>query len=207
MELSLFITTLITEGKVSVTGKMTAFEPGDIEVTKRVLAQYYSDDILELPGPAISYSEGAALWAAMYFYKAVQLTVLRDLGEETIKEHMIPYAGIISEEAVYSADLVLRYLPSLFELAKGLAPADLLVKELYNTAVKWPLSSVGIQLNDAVQDEVVLLSPSLRQLYIDRIIAAKDYKRIYNKEMENYLYEVTGNHLAVLCPGFEPLKK
>jgi len=205
MELTLFITTLITQGEVSVQGKQETLSPEDIAATKNLLQQYYADDSLEVPFSPVPYNEEAAFWAAQYFYKAVQLTVLRDAEEEKIKEVLQPFNGILSPSANYSVDLILRYLPSLFELVRGLAPADILVQQLYSTARQWPLSSVGIELKEAVDEAQILSCRSLRQLYIDRIILRRDKIRAGNQTIENYIYEAAGNHLDILWPGFEPL--
>lgn len=207
MELTLFITTLITQGKVSVRGKLEKFAPDDIAATKKLLQQYHADDILEMPFSPLPYNEEAALWAAEYFYKAVQLTVLRDAEEQKIKDMLQPFSGNISAASIYSADLILRYLPSLFELAKGLAPLDILVNQFYTTARQWPFSSVGIELKDEPDETQILSSRQLRQLYMDRIILARDKKRVRNQAIENHIYEEVGNRLNILWPGYEPIIK
>ena len=54
---------------------------------------------------------------------------MRDAGEELILESLLPFDGDSDPSVIYSADLMLRYMPSLFELAKGPAPADVLVRD------------------------------------------------------------------------------
>jgi len=127
MELATFIKGLITEGKVSVKGVLISFPEEDLFETKKILREYYEEDILEMPGTAPSFSEEAAIWAAEYFYRVVQLTIIRDAGEEKIKEQLKPFAGEINAAAMYSADLIFRHLPSLIDLVKGFAPADVLL--------------------------------------------------------------------------------
>ena len=193
------------KGKVSVKGQIDPFDGNDTDQAKQLLKKYYEEDRIEMPYTAPEYSEEAALWAAEYLYKAVQLTVLRDAGEEVIKEHLKSYTGHTNPSAIFSADLLLRYLPQLFELAKGLAPDDILVQELRNTALQWPFSSIGIELEQPAADEIILENLSLRYAYIDRIIGAKDKQRIKNPLVTNYIHEVTGEHLCSLWPGFEKL--
>jgi hypothetical protein len=207
MELSVFINTLLSEGTVTVQGQIVSFDQADVAATEQILLQYYQQDLLEMPGLAPVYSAGAALWAAHYFYVAIQLTVLRDVGEDVIKEQLKPFAGEVNPSSIYSADLILRYLPELFNLAKGLAPADLLVKELQDTAGYWPFSSVGIELNSLVNDDILFTHPSLKYAYLDRIIRHRDKKRIINTTTENYIAELTGEHVSILWPGYEPAFK
>ncbi len=203
MESSNFIETLLTQGKVSVKGHLESFNEKELNDTKIILHKYYQDDILEMPYAAPEYNEEVALWAAEYLYKAVQLIVLRDVEEEMINNELKPFTGEPTPSVIYSADLMLRYLPQLFELAKGLAPGDLLVQILKNTARQWPYSSVGIELDETIDDKMIIEYPSLRYSYIDRIIQAKDKQRMKDPVVADYIKEVAGEQFSVLLPSFE----
>jgi len=207
MELSTFIQTLLAEGKVSVTGKLSVFTEEDITTSKKILQKYYEEDVLEMPFKAPAYSEEASIWAATYFYTAIKLTILRDADEVTVKEKLSAFNGAVSHETIYSADLLLRYLPSLFHLAKGLAPMDALVQILRQTALTWPFSSVGIDLNELPNDEIIFSHPSLKQVYLDRIIQHKNKSRAVGKNVTDGIYEITGSHLSVFWPEFERINK
>lgn len=203
MELSNFIESLVNEGTVTVKGTLISFTEKDIQQTAITLQHYYLEDSLEMPYSAPAFSKDAALWAAEYFYKAVQLVVLRDEKEETVKQVLVPYHNQINPESIYSADLVLRYLPALFDLAKGLAPADLLVKELRTIAIQWPFSSVGIAMDEPVNNDIIFSSASLKQAYIDRIIQKQDKKRISGEAIKTLLYETTGKYAISIWPYLE----
>ena len=182
-----------------------SFSEEDISEAKKILQEYYKEDIIEMPYTPPAFSENAALWAATYLFKAIQLTVLRDGGEEMINENLKPFHHGQDASAIYSADLILRYLPQLFELAKGLAPADKLVQVLKKTAGQWPYSSVAIELNEVVEDKLIFEHPSLKYTYIDRIIQMKDKQRSKNETVTKYIHEVAGEHIALLWPRFETL--
>lgn len=203
MDLSNFIGTLLSEGKVSVEGQLNSPEAHDINDAGKILYAYYQDDILEMPYTAPEFSEVAALWGAEYLYKAVQLIVLRDVEEEMINNEFKPFTGQLTPSVMYSVDLMLRYLPQLFELAKGLAPGDLLVEILKKTASQWPYSSVGIELDETVDDKLILEYPSLRYTYIDRIIQAKDKQRMNDPVVADYIKEVAGEQFSVFLPTFQ----
>lgn len=204
MRLPVFIEYLFAEGKVAVESQIDQITEEELQSTKIILQRFYKDDILERPLSAPGFLEDAALWAATYFYYAVHLTVIRDAGEEMIEEKLKPYQGNIDASAIYSADLVLRSLPQLFELAKGLAPADILVQKLRQTASQWPFSSVGLEIEEELADHSVILShESLKIEYIDRIIQQKDQKRVSQFGLEKYIYENAGDHLNTFWPGFK----
>jgi len=202
MEFQFFIEGLIKEGKVSINGELSTIQPRDFEEVSQILFAYYEEDILELPNTAPAFSEKAACWAAKYFFQSVQFTVLRDEGKEIIEQQLKPFPLEIRAEEIYSADLILRHLPSLFDLAKGLAPGDFLVKNLMELARDWPYSSVGIKLDGEVNDKIIFSHPGLRQVYIDRIIEKKDNSRI-NKRTESFLLETTGEYLSTFWPEYE----
>jgi len=69
-------------------------------------------------------------------------------------------------------------------------------------AKDWPYSSVGIKLEGDINDKKILEHPSLRQVYIDRIIEKKDSNRI-NKGTESFLLETTGEYLSTFWPEYE----
>lgn len=200
MRLSDFIISLLQTGKVSVKGQMESFDKEDMDEAKEILKSYYQEDITEMPYEAPQYFEEAALWAAKYLYNAVQLTVLRDEGKEIIRDQLGAYPGPKNASAIYSADLMLRYLPQLFQVVKGLAPGDVLVEELRKTAVDWPFSSVGIQLDVQINDDTLFEHLSLRYAYIDRIISEKDMQRIKEPLVLKYIQEVAGEHLDFFWP-------
>lgn len=200
MELVSFIQGLITEGRVAVGGELSSFEEEDLRQSAALLRQYYAEDAMEMPFAPPAFLLPAALWAAEYFYTAVQLTVLREAGAEMIQEKLKEYPGSVTPESIYSADLVLRYLPALLGLARGLAPADSLVQELRKTAEQWPFSSVGADPGGPVNDAVIFSHACLRQVYTDRILEQKDKKRLDSADATQSLYETTGEYLVALWP-------
>lgn len=204
MSLLSFIQDLLTTGIVTVHLENVSPPAEDIAKSVELIHQYYKQDILEVPGEAPAFSSNAAAWAAKYFYAAVWLTINRDAGEEIISKELMPFEHEISPPEIYSADLILRHLPALFELAKGLAPADILVQKLKETAACWPFSSVGIALDEIKNEEIILQHQGLACMYADRIIQQKDKTRI-NPFTTALIYEATGEHLDIFWPGFEPV--
>ena len=201
MELSNFILQLLNDGTVSVQPGITIFTNPDEREAIQLLQQYYIEDIQEMPATAPAFNDQAALWAAKYFYTAVQLTALRDEGEAVINEKLLAFDGTMDASAMYSADLVLRYLATLLQLAKGLSPADMLVKVLEQTAAAWPFSSVGIETGEIKNEAVIFADASLCIAYTDRLIAAKDIKRISGSGMQQQVLSAAGMHLETFWPG------
>lgn len=200
MELSNFIQQLFTTGTVLAQRQLTVFSAADEQQATQMLQQFYQEDIQEMPATAPFFNERAALWAAKYFYHAVQLTVMRDAEEELIHKSLTAFTEPIDAAAMYSADLVLRHLPPLLQLAKGLAPADILVQVLEQTAAAWPFSSVGIETAEIKNEDILYSNESLAIAYADRLIAAKDLKRISDTDAKKQVLTATGLHLETFWP-------
>jgi hypothetical protein len=167
-----------------------------------LLKDYYAEDCLNLPHTAPAFELAAALWAAQHLYYAAVLAVVRELDEAAIATHLPEFGGATTPAASYSADLSLRYLPDLLQLAKGLAPADALVARLRRTAGQWPLSFVGHEPADATAEAILLAQPALRGAYIDRIIAAQDRTRAGQPHLAPLVQAALGAHSAQLWPDF-----
>jgi len=200
MNLTSFTTTLLQSGQVTIPKEFSPLDPADLTATTKTLSRFHETDKLHLPTPAPAFDPTAALWSAQYLYRATQLTLLRDAGDEAVSEHLLPYEGEMNAHAIYSADLVLRHLPELLGLAKGLAPDDVLVVNLHATAARWPFSSVGIAIDAHESEAIILDDPALRIAYADRIIQARDRKRLENPLVEELVREALGDHKAALWP-------
>lgn len=204
LKLSEFLNRLFTEGVVTVPRQLLAVEEADLRRSVRLIRQFYESDRLEMAYEAPVLDEAAALWAAQYFFRAVQFVLLRELEEDTMAVHLQPYDGEVDAGAVYTVDLVFRYLGPLFKLSSGLAPDDPLVARLRATAAAWPFSSVGLGIAPAASLEAIFSHPSLKNAYVDRIIHLRDAGRINDDvRVAATLQEVLGLHQKILWPGLE----
>jgi len=203
VKLSLFLNGLLADGNVVVPRVMTALEPADLEASTLLLAQLYNRDRLEMPSDCPVFDPESALWAASYVFRVCQLILLRDINETEINSWLAPTGKLQTAEVVYSADLLLRFLPDLFQLGGGISPEDPLVDNLKQTAITWPFSSVGIDQVTVDSPAVVLEHPSLAHAYINRIIQRKDMKRLKGEREKDLLKEILGANQPVLWPGLE----
>lgn len=203
LKLALFISDLFDNGKITIEGDFAPIDDIDREMTNELLQQFYRQDILDMPFTAPAFDSEAAVWAAAYLYTSIELTVNREADEKMIKEKLKAYTGAISPEAIYSADLVLRQLPPLLHLVKGLAPGDILLQEMVKTAANWPFSFVGYELDTVTNEEIIFTHPSLKAAYTDRIIAAKDKRRARSTIIKENVLAIAGEHLEKIWPGME----
>lgn len=196
--------TLLTEGLVIADGSLAPVDRAALPGVLQLFRKYYEEDCLNMPYTAPAFYPDAVEWASVYFYQAIQLLIRRDAGEDSLQSLLVPYSGTMSASAIYSADLVLRHLPSLLSLAKGLSPGDMLVKLLKETAAQWPLSSVGVETDSCFNQQLIFDHPSLKQLYIDRIIRQKDYTKAKHPEVAAGIRESLGEKISFFLPEWQP---
>lgn len=192
MELTNFLKDLYQKGNVTVTGKLQPFETRDLLESAIILQQVYDREALEMPYTAPKLLPDVALWAAQYLYRATELTLRRDVEASEIQKYLSLYQDDTYASVIFSVDLVLRYLPDLWNFAKGLAPEDPLVAQLKATATQFPFSSVGMPIDKDANHEFIWMHLSLKQAYLDRIIEKKDRNRVKQFQLAEKVKEVLG---------------
>jgi len=200
MQLSIFLEELFTTGEVTVAPGIIALEAADLAASGTLLRKQYDLRVLEFAGIVPPWQEDAAIWAATYVFRAAQLSVLRDEGEEQVRNLLPAFPETRSAAAVFSADICLVHLPDLWQLAKGLAPQDVLVNLLSQTAMDWPFSSVGMEIPEAAPGAWFAESPDLARAYANRIIQQKDHRRAVHAPVDEYIREILGEHAGLLWP-------
>ncbi|RYY53840.1 MAG: hypothetical protein EOO09_16575 [Chitinophagaceae bacterium] len=201
MELVEFTSGLLETGEVTVPAVLVEISADDLAETGRLLERFYLEDSLELAGTAPSLNIEASIRAAQYVFYAAHLIINRDAGEEEVRKRLVTPDATQTPSAMYSVDLVFRHLPALLNLAKGLAPSDILVTLIRDELKSWPLSAVGAGIAGDTND-TLLQHGSLRTLYTDRIIFYKE-KTMASGPVLEQIKAVTGEYPGKFWPGFD----
>jgi hypothetical protein len=150
---------------------------------------------LELAGAAPELILPVAVWAVGVIHRACQFLVYRDIDAEVVKKGLsVPSPSAPSAAVCYSADLALSVLPDLHRQARGLAEDDPLTVGLVAIGRAWPLSSVGMPGIGEVDVAPFIDHPSLRRLYADRMIHARDVSRLADGRAVAAVREAIGGH-------------
>lgn len=200
MQLSIFLEELFTTGEVTVEPGIEPPEAADLAASGILLRRQYDHHVLEFAGTAPVWHEEAATWAAVYLLRAAQFSLLRDEGEEQVRNLLSAFPGKQNAAAIFSADICLACLPQLWQLARNLAPQDVLVKQLSQTAADWPFSSIGIEISPAAPGDWFMESPDLARAYANRIIEQKDHRRAVHPPVDEYIREILGDQGSLLWP-------
>jgi hypothetical protein len=189
-DLVLFLDSLTKEGRAMVSSRPLRAE-GFSPALQQLDAAAREELALEVP----DYSPAAANWAVRLFYQLCQFVVCRDVGEKTIAQVcLIPCPEPRNPSTDWSADLLFRHLPRLFQLARHLSQGDPLLEYMRQIATGWPLSSVGIPGLGRFQIDSFIAHPALRRLYLDRIITSGDALRLGDARVDDALRADLGLH-------------
>jgi hypothetical protein len=198
-----FLQQLQRDGQAVVPTEIAELSAKDERSAKALLGEWQTADRLHWPATPPSFDEAAALWSAVYIYRAAQFFVHRDYGERQLQQALKPYLGKIDDFVMYSVDGCLRHLPRLHHKAKSLSQDDALVALLEQTARTFPLSSVGIDAEGPWEAATVLQHPSLKLMYVDRIIEHRDKSRLEEAETRAAVEAALGNHASSFWPGLK----
>lgn len=199
--LSRFLADLFQHGEVVVKNQLSAFSPQEQQKALILLEQIHQEEQLNTPKDPIAFDAKAALWAAEFLYKSVQLTLIRQLDEASIKKELQLYQGTIDPSAICSADLTLRYMGNLRQLASGMAPGDSLLYYFDLVAGQWPYSAIGwAALPNKEALFGILRHEGLRLLFLERIIEKKAITDINKLELTPWIEHLTGLYPEELLP-------
>lgn len=195
MPLAQFISALLSSGQIRVPCPETPFTADDWMETRNILCERSERVALGYPGPAPAVDWPVCEWALLQFYRASQALVYRDIDAETLRDNLrnpCPPAPLESKH--YSVDLIFIFLPELAKLARATSPTDPLLEILQEWSSAWPLSSVGMKIQQQVDHTAFQTAPSLWQYYLERIQSRQDNLRRDYADVREGLSLLLGTH-------------
>lgn len=189
-----FLHALFERGEVTV-ARYSGESPSAGDDVASLLSDAESLVRSELAGDPPTFVPRAAAWATLQFYRACQFSVSRDVPPDVVlKELSGEYPGRADPDTCYSVDLIFRFLPDLYRIVNRLAPEDVLLTVVRNWAHRWPLSSVGIRLEQDFSIDDWADSFALLRLYCDRITAEDAADRVRDPRVRRLLQADLGLH-------------
>lgn len=194
MSLPAFLATLFESGSVQVP-QAREISRAEREEASEVLAEFERAYRLSLAGTPPAFELETACHAAETLYRLCQCLVYRELDPHLVlSPQTLPHGGPLTAADDYSADLVFRFLPDVWRLARDASENDPLVLLVLELATRWPLSSVGIPglADSAIErfagDRFLLI------LYVDRIIKRRDRSRVGDRRVRDMIQTAVGAH-------------
>jgi hypothetical protein len=166
-----FLAELLQQGRIGFrSAKAPQDEPTERDVA--VLAEAFGCFRLSVAGPEIAFDARVACAAAEFVRQSSWALVNRDDQVAQLKRRLKIPGSPTTPSHHLSADLLLRYIPQILNRARGLDPADPLIRLLGEILRGWPLSGV---LSDLEEQPLIPLDfgghPGLLLLYAERLAA------------------------------------
>jgi hypothetical protein len=163
-----FLRRLLSEGSVVLSAPpvLRREDRGDAAA---LLAAAFADHALDVAGPPIAFDTPVALAAAECVAKACWFLVSRDEQADAVGRALVlPPEDVPA--AHLSADVVLRFLPSVHRRARVFAPDDVLTAALATMLRQWPLSGALADVADPPLTAPTFGGhPGLLLLYAERL--------------------------------------
>lgn len=164
----------------------------------------YEREAADYPFIAPAFSAEAALWGAKILYFTAQLFLYRDDSEADLSAIIPPFDGVADASAMLSADLCLRFLPSVKYALENVDINDALILLVNKHLTVFPYSGIT---NDGdvlpgVDTSIVLGNDCLKQLYLDRIAERKAAKWAAEPVIKSALLANLGNYKQELWREF-----
>jgi len=151
----------------------------EIDYVQAFLEKDYASESLNYPGTPPAFDPQAAIWGAKTLYHIAQLLINRNAPLENIETMLPRYDGAIRAGSLLSADLCLRFLPSLIVTAKRIDDEDPLIERVQQLAMVWHYSGIPLLEKTLPSNwEIILSDRCLTQLYVDRVIE-HDQRQFY----------------------------
>jgi hypothetical protein len=151
------------------------FSAQDIQEVVDFLALEYERESMEYPYIPPDFDPLAAEWAAKTVYVSTQLLLFRESSVDDIASALPAFSHQITPSAILSSDLCFRFIPSIIRQLVLIDSQDELISFLESHLLVWHYSGITYPLDTTLLSfESILSNPSLHQLYINRVLSAKN---------------------------------
>jgi hypothetical protein len=172
-----FLQSLLDQGFAIV--KLAPADPAEPAELATVLSEFDQRQRANLAGEAPPMDLHAAIWASGILYQTVHLLAARDVDAKGLDAALSEPCPVPRSSSVdYSVDLFFQHLPEVAKFASRLAPDDPLVGKVRQLGASWPLSSVGMMLEQFNGVKPIVQDACLLALYTDRILRTADLARL-----------------------------
>lgn len=173
-------------------------EEESIKVIEFLKSEYQLESF-NYPFCTPAFNSEAALWAAKLLYIAAQLMLYRENKEADLEKLITEFNREIKPSEILSADLCLRFLPAIIVQLKIIDPEDRLISILEGHLKRWHYSAINYTLEiENLDFKQIHESPTLEQLYINRII---EYKKIKLAKLPKFKQRIDA-HLGIYVKEF-----
>lgn len=159
------------------------------------LESEFDRESLNYPFEVPKFNANAALWASKIVYFSAQLLLYRENKVTELADFLPNYTDTIDASAILSADICLRFLPQINDELKRIDSEDAILPILNHHLQQFHFSAVGFDIDIETLDyQIIFSNTCLKQLFLDRVVAKKDYKLAEKPEINALLLANFGDY-------------
>lgn len=162
-----YLNALLLEGEITLRGAPSPSQ-SDRHEARLVLEKAYTTYRFHVAGPLIEFDPATALAAAKLVWWAAWYLASREQPPSELQRKLKMPATPRDPSQHLSADLLLRYLPQIYQRALALDPGDELCRALSDVLRQWPLSGVLADLDEPPVTAIGFGHHGLQLLYAER---------------------------------------
>lgn len=200
------ITRLYQEGEIVLYNNVLNIPADEALITGDFLREVYDWEKQNYPFTPPEFDWTAALWSAKVVYFSAQLLLFRETAIEEVETLLRPYTDPPTINNILSVDICLRFLPDILNKLKAIDPEDELIPILEPFLVQWHYSAFNYPIEETNLDfNTVVSNDCIRQLYSDRIIAHKAFRRARYEAIRPYVMGSLGDYENVFWKDFKTI--
>jgi hypothetical protein len=162
--------------EIMLYNNLLAVSLDDANAVADFLKDEFERESLDYPDSVPAFDSNAAAWAAKTVYLSAQFLLYRENNPEDLDQYLPPYTLELNASAIISADLCLRFLPSMITQLKLIDSEDSLISILENHLQCWHYSGVSYALDiEKLDFNAIASNPCLHALYSDRIVLNRKF--------------------------------
>lgn len=187
-------------------GRIHQITPAQEQPVIHLLKTTYAEESLGYPFQAPPFHEEAANWSSKILFYTAQLVMYREHDAETLTEIITPFQQEKTASAITTADISLRFLPSLLGYLEKIEVEDALIPLLKDILKEWHYSGLlsTIDLEES-QFTAAYDDPCLLQLYVDRVIEQKQRTIGQLDKLKPLVMSALGNYEQLFWKDFNSI--
>lgn len=198
------ITRLYQQGEIVLYNNVLNIPADEALVTGDFLREVYDWEKQNYPFTAPEFDWTAALWSAKIVYFSAQLLLYRENAIDEVETLLLPYTENPNASNILSVDICLRFLPDILNKLKAVDSEDEIIPILEKFLVQWHYSAFNFTTEETnLNFDPIISDDCLRQLYCDRIIAHKDFKRARHEAIRPFVVGSLGDYEAIFWKGLK----
>jgi len=194
---------LLKTNEVVLYGRINQINTAHEQPVIKLLASTYMEESQGYPFQAPPFNEAAAIWSSKIVFYTAQLILYREHDANTLTEIITPFQQEKTTSAITTADLSLRFIPSLLGYLEKINVEDELIPLLKEILKDWHYSGLLSNLNlEEPQFTTAYDDPCLLQLYVDRVIEQKQKKIGQLDQLKPLVMSALGNYEQLFWKDF-----